>query len=436
MLLESRSGYEAAQPAVLAGDACETLLVHHMLPFMVSQARSCASALDRSAALSATLACLQRLHCEMQRLAGNSLPFEEAPQAEQAEQARLPEGWALHIAHVLLQSVDDRLRITPGIALQALDVLCSVLRQQQSPQHAGQDLSNPGSKPDVLQQLVSLMATSSAGKTRLSLLATLVPHAGAVRLLRAQPDLIAECIAQMRGNSAHAGGNLFSALLRSLHTELQQKAGAVDEDPAAGSDEYHKSSDWLHAWRRHWLKHVVEMLHWEDSTCRGRAAVYTLPAIFQIDPGSFSALLQAVAPTAPIAAASRQQWGLTAPQSHGSAIAALVQILLLAKKQELFGSLEDIMYDNACLAAENGAGTGDAESQPGCQMAIVPKALILAASESRDEDVRLALLELAALDKKTTLVRCTIAAPCLCSCTSCRHLLYVWRFLRSLFPTS
>ena len=414
----------AAEPT-----SSKALLTGYFIPQCVLVVRTSPSAHDKFVAVSALAICLQRTAT---LVATPDARREQAAPALGGEHNCDPElaslcvsaALAQDLVQLVLENLDDRLKLIPATATQVFATLCAILAKQAPPGAPGPHLpvASSGSVAVAggLHEVTELvLALPVATKSRYALLCALVPHVGARRVLVQQESLVEECIAAMCGDAASACGDLFKALLATSHREAAAAVAAAAADN--GTSPGGLSGEALHRWRRIWVRDVVGMLTWSDATARARAATYTVPAAFQIDPACMRLLLRLVAPaSAEAAEAGAARWGLRAPVAAGASVQAAVLLLRAGKQAALFDNLDEVVSArrspsaapvDACSAADTPLATrasaevsssagGDDDADGRVRVAVLE-----AAGAHRDEVLRLQALELAALHNRTASAR-------------------------------
>ena len=426
------ASHSEAQPykaAAAKSTNAKALLTEYFIPQCVRVVRTSPSAHNKFVAMSALAICLQRTAT---LVATPDARREQAAPAlvgahdcdPELASLRVSAALAQDLVQLVLENLDDRLKLIPATATQVFATLCALLAKQAPPHAPAPHLPDASSGSVAvaggLHEVTELvLALPVATKSRYALLCALVPHVGARRVLAQQESLIEECIAAMRGDAASACGDLFKALLTTSHREAAAvvASAAADDGTSCGG----LSGEALHEWRRIWVRDVVGMLTWSDATARARAATYTLPAAFQIDPACMRLLLRLVAPaSAKASEAGAARWGLKTPVAAGASVQAAVLLLRAGKQAALFDSLGEVVSArrgrssaangahsaaNTPLAtgasAENAAG-GDGDDDADGR---VPVAVLEAAGAHRDEVLRLQALELAALHNRTASAR-------------------------------
>jgi hypothetical protein len=379
-----------SQSSSLQADAGWCLLTKGFCTTCIDAAAKSGSAHDTFAAVSALGACLQRaLAC--------LTPAAQPATQDSPAQRRLPcisAGMTARIVQLVLDNLDDRLKLVPAAATQAFGTLCAIVARQSAQATPQNGAAQPSPLADVAAVALALPAAS---KSRYTLLHALVPHVGASVLLALQPALVRESVAAMRHDAASAAGDLFSVLMATLHTEC---FSATADDCCSSSDAA-ASSEAMQRWRRAWVPDIVAVLTLHDEVWRARAATYTIPAICDLDAHAFALLLRILTPPdAAAAAVDARKWGLRAHVST-AAVAAVVLLLRAANKAGLVDSLEQVV-----TAQRSGSDAASAPSAGDDAMAArVPYALLEGAAAHKDETLRLDVLELASLSNKTTSVR-------------------------------
>jgi hypothetical protein len=413
----------AASPDALAHDAPWTLLMDGAIPHCMQLVASMTDSHTKLAALSALAASLHRI-TELTAAPGTitatcppsqgTSPTHDNTHGKVGTRAAVTSSWAamettfkdalvvphalaLRIVNLVLDNLDDCLKLIPAAAVQAFATLCSILARQPSPLSALATTADPtanlsASSPvatTVLPQVAAfLLSLPTTKKARFALLHILVPHVGAQWLLEKHPSLIAECMCAMHDDTASASSDLFSVLLATLLSELAPPSCTAAASPPATV---------LESFRRYWVRHVVAALCAADTVLRARVATYCIPALFKTDPACLPVLLHVFSPPCATAeAAEAPRWGLSAPVDISHSVAATVLLLRTAKKMGLFDMLSEVVALDG-VEAVDGVAAGGAHK--------VPFWVLQAAASHHDEVLRLQVLELAAVHSKTSSVR-------------------------------
>ena len=418
-----------SMPEAAQDDRKWCLLTDGFMVQCIQIAQSCTSAHDKYIAVSALFACLQRLAAlaakaadhgsrqasskQQQRDgslinlstdANNALSKhgEDTANAMNSHQRSASEvapcissTLAEAIVQLVLDSQSDRLKLIPAAALQAFATLCSILEMQGRQETSGiaaQDCSAHQPLQRIAQRLLALPADS---KSRCALLAAAAPYLCVHKLLASHPDMMRECVEAMHGEALSPAGDLFSALLKGLHNELCSTSADVRGASAV---------DALQRWRASWVPHVVHMLLHFAGTVRTRAAAYTLPTILNVDRDSVWLLLHLFAPaSAADAKKAAQKWSLEQPVPVPGAASPVILLLQHGKKAAIVDGLDDaIALSQASqeqqrptdCAATTAAGTNGSAQHKACAR------LLQQAAVHQDEELRLQVLELAALHTK------------------------------------
>jgi hypothetical protein len=225
-----------------------------------------------------------------------------------------------------------------------------------------------GEKQDSFYVSVAkdLLALGPEQKRRYSPLAALVPHVGAVHLIRLHPNLVEEIIAAMAYNAALTSPA--SLMLTVLWSKLWEETSSGDEDIAAAKE----------AWQQHWVLQITEALCSTDEATRKVAIAYALPAVAEIEPKALEILFCEVAVKA----------------TDDVVASAVVGLLSAGRKLNLIQNLHSF-----CASAASTTTTGAAAA---AAQRIDISALLHLAVTHQSDALRSSALQLVCIHPRTT----------------------------------
>jgi hypothetical protein len=336
----------------------------------------------------------------------------------------LSAGLVRHILFLVVNSIDERLKLTTHQAAQAFTALCYVVAAQSSAGavqgQLGQvedacegkqvDKAGMGTVRDTMRILI---AQPVSKKGRYSLLNVLLPFVGATSMLQERPLIVQECLLALRADTCTVATIFLREFLVKLKSEVSGAIHDEHQDITASTEGSAATSTVpMPEWRQVWLPPLVQLLRDSEVNFRRRLVNYALPMLLQLDAASLPELLrqQQVGAYGRLSARSgtkAEACLVGKPPAPGcigfdeATVASTIAVLASARSMHLFESLDAVVKD--IDGVEH-----------------VPCALLKAAAIHHDELLRLQMLELTALSVKSTLVCLCMTYQCSGKChTSC-----------------